>query len=1267
MSQAQSQTPAPPWVGTLFHAAVGLALFALLTAGAVVYALQVLAPELLKNQVQLIYERYNTPLPDLANPAMPIWLILWGAAGALCAVAGAVSLWVVIRVHRQVPPWPWVLAGAAVTAGLLLPPLVIGSLAPSVPRAAGGFTWWYITGGFLALGFGYVAWMYTRDGRGVGPLWAVLLGLLRAAVFTLLGFFFMLPAVHDVDVKYSRSKVLVVFDVSGSMVYLKDDVPDEGRPLDALPTRQDKVLAFLANPKYDFLRRLEATNPLDVYRLARSLDPEFLHFSKDNRNWTRAEFDAWLKDPDRDAKVPPPGDLPPEFWAAWLKPGTDVKAADGWNKAQQERFRRFLDLNDDLIQKDADYLNNTNVGDSLLTLVNNEKERKMLQGIIVFTDGRSTEGSPTAFEDLKKAVEPDHIPLFVVAIGEERPKVKLDIVDLRVPPQIQPDDKFPAVVEVTGEGLPDQPVPVELEIIYVHNDKEGKEEPLPIMLRESIDEKPGQTVKRQEAPLPSRIVLRPPEPVKFDTGSPPRAEVQFQIDAATLAAAAGVDLSKQFDKVRKWEIEETLPDSELRFRAHVPRAPKEILAAKEHVSDPAGLVVQKKPLRVLLFASAAMHEYQFVQAIMVRDSTKGRVKVSTFLQPPPGQKEPREGVIQDAQLLTKFPDQFDVGPDKKDDNPYDLSDYDVIVAFDPDWDQLTDKQITLLFGRDEIDANGQPQHHDGWVDKGGGFIYVAGPVNTLQLAGPRADEKKRFGPILDRLPVIPKDIRLEEVKRDTDKAWPLDFKDAPPDTEFLKLEEETAEKPAKFLDDWKDFFGPIQPDKSVNRGFYNFYPVESAKPGAVVMAYFGDPGAKAKDAKSQESLMPYIVVSNPGDLERRLVWVGWGEMWRLRQKNEAYLERFWTKLTRYAGEQHHGKVVKRITTNFGRYFTVGQPIVMEAHIEAKGGELLPEDAKPVVKIKAPLVAPKMSEQDVRTLQGLEGREDLSPADRLLRDQLKRKRDEDEHQNQGLKDLESDKFMTAKPKNPGWFQVRFQAPVEGDYQMEVTVAETGDKVTHKFTVKPSNPELDNTRPDFARMFETASYVDETVQTRMAAADYAELASKLQRPKLEEGSQANQADDRPRLYFNLANADLIPRCMVETEPKKQETYSEPRAIWDEPAPFRWTPWWLAALLSVILTAGFLAGFFLFRTDRPVVRWDDSVGGKVLLGLLALVSLGGFAAGRHLGLAGWLLLAGGLAVLIGPLFLPGTMQLGWYAFTLLIGLMSMEWLVRKLLRLA
>ena len=66
------------------------------------------------------------------------------------------------------------------------------------------------------------------------------------------------------------------------------------------------------------------------------------------------------------------------------------------------------------------------------------------------------------------------------------------------------------------------------------------------------------------------------------------------------------------------------------------------------------------------------------------------------------------------------------------------------------------------------------------------------------------------------------------------------------------MQDETPDD--KFKDDWKDFFGPIQPDFSVNRGFYNFYPVERAKPGSLVAAYFGDPApaAKAKDPRGAD-------------------------------------------------------------------------------------------------------------------------------------------------------------------------------------------------------------------------------------------------------------------------------------------------------------------------------------------------------------------------------------------------------------------------------
>ena len=66
------------------------------------------------------------------------------------------------------------------------------------------------------------------------------------------------------------------------------------------------------------------------------------------------------------------------------------------------------------------------------------------------------------------------------------------------------------------------------------------------------------------------------------------------------------------------------------------------------------------------------------------------------------------------------------------------------------------------------------------------------------------------------------------------------------------------------------------------------------------------------------------------------------------------------------------------------------------------------------------------------------------------------------------------------------------------------------------------------------------------------------------------------------------------MSETE-STTTTHSDPRAIWDEKAPFSWLPLWLAITLSAVLAAGFLVGFFLFRSERPVVRVGDSFGGR------------------------------------------------------------------------
>jgi hypothetical protein len=469
---------------------------------------------------------------------------------------------------------------------------------------------------------------------------------------------------------------------------------------------------------------------------------------------------------------------------------------------------------------------------------------------------------------------------------------------------------------------------------------------------------------------------------------------------------------------------------------------------------------------------------------------KKRAELSIYLQLPPGVTERRGGVVQDVpseRLLGQFPTRLESSD--KDEQLYALDQYDAIVAFDPDWTQLSENQLKMV-GR--------------WVENGGGLVAVGGPINTLELARPKSFAAK-LKPILDLYPVVLSDVRISDFDRDTREAWPLDFTGATPDMEFLKLDEGEE---VKFLTDWDSFFyGPDGKKGSpLVRGFYNYYPVEKPKSSAVVVARFADPAGKLKDG----SLQPYLVTSSPSS-NRRVVWVGSGEMWRLRSFNVSYHERFWMKLLRYAASNTMSRISKRIRLYMGSTHIANKPIEFEGKFEGKDGEPLPPGPKvPSVQIAAPpgladTVAPRPFE------------------------------------------------MKAKPNSEGWFSGRFQVRAAGDYTLTVKNPETGDALTHRFSVKEANPEMDNTRPDFQTMYELASEADD-VLGRMGDAERQELKRSLQRPRMENDAQADNKDDKMRLYFDLKNAPLIAGCMrpdVQTLRNRgpiEDLWDDSFVLWD-----------------------------------------------------------------------------------------------------------------------
>jgi hypothetical protein len=962
--------------------------------------------------------------------------------------------------------------------------------------------WLVALGVVLAAAFFYVGWMYLKDSKSVGPWWGSLLGILRTCVYAILALVFLLPARQSYVETRTESKVIVVWDVSASM-HTSDALPS-GDAKEKLPTRMDKVMDFFLDKKLDFLAGLEKKNPVTAYRLASRLDDAYLHFAG-GRVWTKEEKEKPERDDEGVVKLPEERPLPEEYWRAWLQPHLKVPDGAGLPEQEQKRLEKLSDANAKAMRENL--TRGTNLGDSLLGIINKELNNRV-QGIVVFTDGRNTEGSPGAFRELEARARAARIPIFVIGVGEDRQKVKLEIVDVRAPQQVQPEDKYRVRGEITGEGLPGEKLDVTLEISHVRlvkskvKNKEGKlveeekEEFLPIELIEAEDqENPKAT--RTKIPLTTpenpKLLLKPGADVVLDKGTPPRAEVEWQLDAAALAAAAKIDLaSDPRAKGKKWEIAETKDDSEIRYIVRVPTDKREGLRKKVHESDKVGMKVIKKPIRVLLLAAAANRDYQFVRTLLIREMEKKRLELAILLQNPPGQTGRRPGVVQDIppeRMLATFPDSFR----KKKNDLYDLASYDVIIGFDPDWKQIQRDQIKLV---------------KDWAEKGGGLILVGGYINTVELIRPHeGDEADMYKPILDLLPVV-LDDRRADIERKTDEPWALDFEGANPEMEFLKLDEDLDE--SKFKEDWQAFFYGSGKDRTEKpqRGFFSFYPVQRAKTGSIVIARYTDPAARLKD----NTLHPYLVTS-PESLPR-VIWLGSAETWRLREYREAYHERFWTKLVRYAAARSKGPVIKTIRLEMPTVGRSGQPMEVEAKIDGPDGQPLGRNFKPEITLKMP---PGVPDSEVK-----------QPV-----------------------------IMTPRPgARDGWFSGRFLVRSPGEYELTVKVPklegyESEQTESGKFRVLESNPELDNTRPDYDRMYRLSSEADE-VFLRMSEADRAELKRRLVRPKLQKASDAPDApeirEDKMRLYFDLKNAGLIPSCMVQ-DVQRQTSRGKHRDLWDD----------------------------------------------------------------------------------------------------------------------
>lgn len=309
------------------------------------------------------------------------------------------------------------------------------------------------------------------------------------------------------------------------------------------------------------------------------------------------------------------------------------------------------------------------------------------------------------------------------------------------------------------------------------------------------------------------------------------------------------------------------------FRLRV-KSPPEDTNPADDVQEADVEIVDRKT-RVLLVAGGPTREYVFLRNQLRRDK---EIIVDVWLQ------SGQPGISQDANaILEGFPG-----------TPQEMFEYDAVIAFDPDWQQLDETQVDLL---------------ERWVaDKAGGLIVIAGPVEM-----DRWIQENRLAKIRSLYPVeVNRRLSLlDDAGYGSDTPWPVEFTREGLESEFLWL----AESPTRSQQIWTEF-----------PGVYSYYTVRGPKPGATVFARFGDPAAVGAGGDPV-----YMAEQFYGS--GRVFYLGSGEMWRLRSLEDAYFEQLYTKLVRHVsqGRLLLGSSRGMLLVDRDRY-VLGNPVVLRANI-----------------------------------------------------------------------------------------------------------------------------------------------------------------------------------------------------------------------------------------------------------------------------------------------------------------------------------------------
>jgi len=301
-------------------------------------------------------------------------------------------------------------------------------------------------------------------------------------------------------------------------------------------------------------------------------------------------------------------------------------------------------------------------------------------------------------------------------------------------------------------------------------------------------------------------------------------------------------------------------------------------AAPEEPGNRPPIPPMRRSLRVLLFAGAPSYDYQFTQRMFTHLGNAQGAYLSVCVQGSDPKQKPFPNV---QRHLSQLPDRLRTEKndgESAEDRDRNFFNYDVIVAFDPDWTQVPGDTLGLL---------------EKWVaDQGGGLVIIPGPVNTYQLARKANHEKLKA--LRSLYPVEVGDSRIDDIERPGTHMFRLNFTEAASRYEFMRLDERGGAP----LAGWETFFTagaePEAKGTPAKRGFHSAYPVKAVKPTAEVLATYADPTTKGSDGKER----PYLVAMAHG--KGRVLYMGSGETRRLHEKDRF---RFWIGMCLHAGAE----------------------------------------------------------------------------------------------------------------------------------------------------------------------------------------------------------------------------------------------------------------------------------------------------------------------------------------------------------------------------